>query len=113
VDVRPLKSAASGREQNGTTLAATIKADEPQISVFPNPVSNKQMNIRFVNMTSGEYKIELTNVSGQTVYSTRISVNSKAATKKIELGNSMATGNYQLKITAADGQSIIQQVIVQ
>jgi len=113
VDVRPLKSAAIGRDQNSTSLAATAPVDEPQISVFPNPVSNKQMNVRFVNMNAGDYKIELTNLSGQSVYSTRVSVNNKAATKMVALSKTLAAGNYQLKITSADGQQVTQQVVIQ
>ncbi|MEO7049375.1 MAG: T9SS type A sorting domain-containing protein, partial [Ferruginibacter sp.] len=82
------------------------------ISVYPNPVVNAEMSVRFVNQPAGKYGLQLMNKLGQVVYSGKVLVASSVDQQKVNLGNAIAAGTYQLFITAEDGKVTTLQVIV-
>jgi hypothetical protein len=83
------------------------------ISVYPNPVVDKTMQLRFVNQPKGQYIIHLTNAQGQTVYSFSMQLNNGTVTESIHLRKSVAAGSYQLAVTASDGTVTKQQLIIE
>ncbi|MEO7043945.1 MAG: T9SS type A sorting domain-containing protein, partial [Ferruginibacter sp.] len=82
------------------------------ISVYPNPVVNAEMSVRFVNQPTGKYGLRLMNKLGQVVYSGKVNVASAIEQQKVSIGNNIAAGTYQLFITAEDGKVTTLQVIV-
>jgi hypothetical protein len=85
---------------------------EYRIAVFPNPVINKTINISFSNQSVGRYIIQLINALGQTALSKSEMLVAAPQTKKIFLGNQLPSGNYQLKIIAPDGKTIVTAIVV-
>jgi hypothetical protein len=85
---------------------------EYRIAVFPNPVINKTINISFSNQSAGRYIIQLINALGQTTLSKSEMLDAAPQTKKIFLGNQLPSGNYQLKIIAPDGKTIVTAIVV-
>jgi alpha-tubulin suppressor-like RCC1 family protein len=85
---------------------------EYRIAVFPNPVINKTINISFSNQSAGRYIIQLINALGQTTLSKSEMLDAAPQTKKIFLGNQLPSGNYQLKIIAPDGKTIVTALVV-
>ncbi len=83
------------------------------ISVYPNPVVDKKLSIAFNNQPEGIYKIELSNLVGQVIYSDKVIVNSNNMVKTISLGQAVATGTYQLVIVAENGSKRVEQLIIQ
>jgi hypothetical protein len=83
-----------------------------QISIYPNPVINKKINLRFNNMPSGLYTLQLSNKLGQVIYrqSTSVAGNNMAMT--IEPGGQLVRGTYQLLITSELGEKKVLQVMV-
>lgn len=71
------------------------------ISVYPNPVVNKTINISFAEQPEGLYKIKLINQLGQVVYSTDLQVTGNAFVKSLSLKSDIISGNYLLSITDA------------
>ncbi len=82
-------------------------------SVFPNPVMDKTMHIRYKDLPAGTYRLKLSNKNGQVVYAGNMQVNASNLQQTITLGNSVAAGSYQLVLLAPDGHQIVQQVIIQ
>ncbi len=87
-----------------------VKGD---IGVYPNPVADKNVQIRFTNQPAGEYRIQLTNKLGQIVYSGMAQVSGTVFVKSVPLNPTIAAGNYQLQVISEEGTSTTQQVIVQ
>ena len=82
------------------------------ISVYPNPVIDKMLSIKFVNQPTGDYFIQLTNKLGQVIYTSTIYIDQTNAIKKISPGSIMGSGTYQLIITREDGTKFRKQVVV-
>ena len=84
----------------------------PGITVYPNPVVDKTMHIKFINQIPGNYSVQLIGRSGQLVYTGTIQLTGSDMIKSIQLNESIATGSYQLHIVSAEGIGSIQQVVI-
>jgi len=92
---------------------AGIKASaNSNISVYPNPVVNKQMNVQFVNQTAGNYQVSLFSNNGTLVYKNNVTVNNSNLVKVLPLHDNIAAGNYQMIVTDAAGNTKTLSVIV-
>jgi len=64
---------------NGYTLAGEIilvklkNSDEPKINIYPNPI-NYVVGIKFVNIFTGKFLIQISNTQGQTVFSKEVQI---------------------------------------
>ena len=85
----------------------------PIISVYPNPVVNKQLQLRFEEQEKGRYQVQLINMKGQVLVNKTVNVLNMVQAETIELSASLAVGNYQLVVTAPNGNSTKQTVLVQ
>ncbi|HMJ46647.1 MAG TPA: T9SS type A sorting domain-containing protein, partial [Ferruginibacter sp.] len=97
--------------------SAIVKVDPIKtasvLTVYPNPVTDKKMNLQFNNLPSGDYRIELFNNAGQLTFSTKITNNSTYENKAISLGNGITTGNYELVVTGQDGIKKVHSLFVE
>ncbi|MFT3980905.1 MAG: GEVED domain-containing protein [Ferruginibacter sp.] len=93
---------------------AKVGADkEPgSITIMPNPVRNKQMNIRFVKQPQGEYAVVLTNTIGQAVYQGMISTNTASMVKTISLPSILVGGNYHVTVRNKVGEVVYAELVV-
>ncbi len=112
-------TADAGKANIGLTDAAAkgtslnVNSNKPSVTVYPNPVVNKNMQVQFMNLQTGTYNIELTNNSGQLVYSSSVQLATVDMVKSLQLDKTAAAGAYQLTITGANGYRSTQQVIIQ
>ena len=94
-------------------VAAIKKSSTATISVYPNPVVNKNMNVHFLNQPAGTYHVKLLNQSGSVVYQNRVDINNSNAVKMMQLNSGTAAGIYQLLITDGnEGKSVMQVVVL-
>jgi len=82
------------------------------ITVYPNPVQNKQLTIQFSASIAGNYQLILLGNNGTRVYQKILTLNNNTSTQTIQLPASIAGGKYQLQVQAPDGKLHQQQVIV-
>lgn len=82
------------------------------ISVYPNPVVDKKMNVSFVNQPAGEYSLQLSNVAGQVIYNEKLMINNSNTLKTVSLDRSLPTGSYQLLVVGFGGLRIVQQLVI-
>ena len=83
------------------------------ITVYPNPVSGKTIQIHMTDAVAGTYSLQLTNKLGQVVYNGTIQVNTGSMVKSVALPNEIASGNYQLNITEPDGTKNILTLMIE
>jgi hypothetical protein len=72
-------------------------SQKQKLSLYPNPTVSG-VNIRFVNKTGSEYKVELFNSYGQLIFLKNYSL-SKATSINIALPDKPAPGIYFIKVT--------------
>ncbi len=75
----------------------------PAISIYPNPVTGKIINIQFKNMAEGVYNLQVINKDGRLLQSQVLNINSTNDLKAIPLGATIVAGSYQLKVKDTNG----------
>jgi hypothetical protein len=85
----------------------------PLICVYSNPVVNKKLQLCFEEQEKGKYQVQVMNMKGQVLVNKTVNVLNTLQAETIELSASLAAGNYQLIVTAPNGNSIKQTVLFQ
>lgn len=85
---------------------------KPSITVYPNPVVDKTIQLHFVNQPIGTAKIQLINKLGQQVYNSDVEIDQINNTRPIKLNGNLVSGNYQLVIITADGRKTMLQIMI-
>ncbi len=85
---------------------------EPGVTVYPNPVIGKTMNIHFTNMVQGVYDVKVLSKTGQAVEKQTLMVNSSNEYKTIQLTGEVPAGSYQLSLQDAAGKFKLISFIV-
>jgi len=76
----------------------------PGVRIFPNPVV-RNINLEFDRPLTGDFKIELSNQIGQTVYSTSMKLNNSSALQ-VQVNNPPPPGIYYLRAMEAGSGKI-------
>jgi hypothetical protein len=100
-----------GRYLYSAIVKVNALADATGISVYPNPVENKQMNVVFTKKAAGHYNVRLINAQGQVVYSNKITVTGTNEAHTLQVGD-IAAGVYQLSVADEDNVAETQSVII-
>ena len=116
VDNRPASATADRFK-----IVFSIERPRPQvpakppasISVYPNPVASRKMNLQFCSQAAGNYVLQLNNKLGQAVFRGAVSVSGSNLSKIIILPSDIITGSYQLSITSANGSRTVLQLMVE
>ena len=83
-----------------------------KIQIYPNPVSNNQFTLQFGKIPTGNYNVELTNVTGQIVMQRAVNVQSEDQVEIINIRSSMARGVYLVKVSSSNKESVHSQKLV-
>jgi len=70
----------------------------PSISVVPNPVKGKQLQVRFTGVKEGNYTLLLQNESGQRIYREVVNLGGSYEVRTIRLKKTVAAGAYFIKL---------------
>jgi hypothetical protein len=93
-------------------VAGIQKASLPVISVYPNPVVDKNMQVQFLNQPAGTYQLQLLSYSGAVVYQSNVEVNSTHTVNMQRLPRGIAPGQYQLRVMGSDAVQVKVPVLV-
>ena len=79
-----------------------------QITLYPNPVRDGKANLILTNLTKGAYLVSVYTASGQTLYEKKVTIAQAGATQseQLLLGNGIAQGSYQLRVSDEKGTEI-------
>jgi hypothetical protein len=114
-DVSPLSGSAYYRikatEKDGTVKYTNVlkvaSAKQPtSISVLPNPVKGNIAQVQLNNFQKNIYTIELTNGSGQKVFSTSTKVEAGNSVQDIQLPAQLHSGVYYLSILSGEMRAV-------
>ncbi len=75
---------------------------QPVFSISPNPVENGIINLQMTHQPSGNYRLRLINLSGQTVINKSFNHSAGNGFQILQLPELLAAGNYTVEIIAAD-----------
>ena len=82
-----------------------------KIQIYPNPANN-QFTLQFGKIPTGNYNIEMTNVTGQIVMQRAVNVQSEDQVENITIKSSMARGVYLIKVSSSNKESVHSQKLV-
>jgi hypothetical protein len=102
----------SGKLVYSNTVLVNIANRKENITVYPNPIKGKTINLQLSNIPHGDYSIMLYSLNGQAVFTGKTSINSTTVSHAIQLPQTLPAGSYMLSIVK-DEFSYKQQVIVQ
>jgi hypothetical protein len=91
-------------------IAPAMKAD---IQIFPNPIQQKIVRLRFVKQPLGKYQFNLYNAVGQKMASEKLPYKGEATLSLKIIKNIDAAGIYQLEIIKPNGERKLLKIIVQ
>ncbi len=90
-------------DNNGTvyysSVVKVLRQTKTGVTVFPNPVINKTLNLQIDGMTEGQYTVNIYNINGQKVSSTPINMTNSSLSQTLTLPNTAKAGIYQLELT--------------
>ena len=95
---------------NGSHSYSSMVKVEPlktasDISVYPNPVNGKLLNLYFSNQTSGVYNAVVINGNAQKVWANTIMYNSSNGKLIVELPKNTPAGNYFISLMNKEGET--------
>ncbi len=78
----------------------------PGISLYPNPIVGRSLNLYFAPQFFGNYNITIVNEIGQTIWSGKILCDNNSGRKfSVELPKNIAAGKYHLSMSDSSGKS--------
>lgn len=102
----------NGRIQYSAIVKVAGNDKSEMISVYPNPLTGREMSISFENKKSGTYTISLVNKAGQTIHRSAVNISSSNEVNKIKLGENLPAGSYQVMIVSPEGKREVKPIIV-
>lgn len=101
----------SGNVKYSQEVNVKISNGKSVIDVYPNPVIDHNITVRFINQTIGQYMIELFNQAGQKVFKNVISHPGGSASQILRLNEGIMKGIYRMQVSNAQSK-IVQNVLI-
>ena len=120
MDVKPFGSnnfyrikaiSKTGEVKYSGIVKVKIGSNVSSITVYPNPVKNNSLTVRFENENKGTYIVTLFNLLGQSVFTRMIEHEGGSLTKSLQLSKAVSKGNYQLQIIGGE-HKMNQKIII-
>ncbi len=89
----------------------TVKSGET-VSIYPNPVKNKLVNVYFNGDLQGKHMVEVVDVNGKKIAAKTIELSSKNQSQTIQLPASMAGGLYIVHVLGSNNKNVFTANIV-
>jgi len=92
-------------------FVSEIKGNK-EVSIYPNPVANKNFNVQFDKVPNGKYNLVLTDASGRNILSKSLNIGVKGQVERISIPRSASGGMYLIKLTGGDSEVVYNDKIV-
>ena len=107
-----IKSASlSGVVQYSSIVKVSSLTNDESIAITPNPVINKEINLRFNNVETGIYTVAVYSAEGRLVKKSSMVISAGQSVQQISLKKSVVSGNYNVVIT--DPRQKIRNISIQ
>ena len=101
-----------GQIQYSAVMKVSDAAANGQITVYPNPVTQRVIMMQFSNLPKGDYTIRLINLLGQPVQVKQLAYTGANAVQMLSIDPGVAKGNYRLQIIKPDGDQVVQVIVI-
>ncbi|MEO6489861.1 MAG: T9SS type A sorting domain-containing protein [Ferruginibacter sp.] len=101
-----------GRIQYSSIARINPITSSSDISIYPNPISNKTAQVQFMNLPAGKYNLALVNSSGTEQKLQPIQINGNQSNNTIILPANILPGIYQLQFTGPDKVKTVKTIMV-
>jgi hypothetical protein len=85
----------------------------PGMYIFPNPITDNNIQLQINQPAQGKYKVRLLNAAGQLLLQQTVSHTGINATHIIQPEHKLAAGTYQLQVINPAGKKQVLSIIVQ
>lgn len=102
----------SGDVKISQVVKVRMGKGNPAITVYPNPVTNRNMALQFTDMAVGIYRVRLMNTMGQSLFTKTITHGGGSAAQTVMLDKNIAAGNYRLEIINPDGTKTTTTLLI-
>ncbi len=102
----------SGKIQYSTIVKVNALASDKDVIVYPNPVVNKKVQLRFINLPVGTYNVDLVNMNGMKQPLSSIQINDGQSFGTILLPQNLVPGMYILRLTGKNQRKIVKTIQV-
>ena len=90
----------------------TMGKGKQSITVYPNPVLNKMIFVKFTNLDKGTYQLRLINALGQVIGNHQVIHTGGSGHYTFNLNDKIAAGAYQLEIISPNENKTTNAVII-
>ena len=104
-----IKAVSTTGAVNYSNIAKLTTNNSPLITVYPNPLVGKTLNVQVANVAAGKYVVSIYNVLGEKVVEQAISHNGGSTTHALTINNTLARGIYSVTIREASSNQIVHQ----
>ena len=87
-----------GQAQYSNIVKLTASSNASSITISPNPVINKEINLRINKPEPGNYNISVYNLEGKLIKKSSVNISADQTLEKIQLKKSIGSGNYNVVI---------------
>ncbi len=99
---------------NINTTGIEASNAQTSITIYPNPVTNGNINIEINNLEAGYYSIVLYNALGKQVFNKSFeATNTNTNVSKIQINEQLAKGIYFVNVKSVNGTVINRKLVVQ
>ena len=103
----------NGRVQYSAIVKVDPIVKEASISIYPNPITDRVMNLKFANQTAGKYQLQLSDKAGRVVYTSTVTITDGNEVKSLNIGDGLRSGGYDLVIIGVDGKRKVIAVVLE
>lgn len=112
--VRVKAISLSGKIQYSDVVRLITNATSREIlSIYPNPIANKQLNMMVDIAEAGTFKVSLVAVNGRSIPLNAVTLTKGLNLQSISLPKATKQGIYRLKLAGPGGKLLLQTVSIQ
>jgi hypothetical protein len=92
---------------------SVIAQAHPAISVSPNPVKGKMINLQMTDLPKGNYQVSLIGTDGRVIMNRRVAHPGNTALQIINVSSEVLAGVYQLQVTGTGKEKFVQSILIE
>ena len=94
----------NGKLSYSKTMKVNVAAESGEVTVYPNPATAENLNLKMANLTPGEYNIRIINSFGQVFLQKKVQYNGGVVIERIQPVQKVPLGIYRVEIVSPDGK---------
>lgn len=103
---------SNGRVRYSSVVKVDAVTSNGTIAVYPNPVINNNIQVRFAGMEQGTYNVSLITTDGKTLFTKSVQLQTANETHSIQPGMHVAAGKYILVIRDQQNRKTIIHLLM-